>query len=381
MKGRQDLTTLLEYFKNRETEMLSLLTEMVKRESFTSEKAGVDRLVDFMRARLQSLGADSVQRFPQGEVGDFLLAKWNEDGSGKPYLILAHLDTVHPTGSLERLPIKIEDGRFYGPGALDMKAGVVIALEAIRVLRERNQLPERPIHFLLTTDEEIGSPYSEALIVEQARYCELALVMEPATKEGAIKTWRKGGGKYTLTIEGRAAHAGIAPQEGINAIIEFARQALEINRLNDLKYGTSVSITLVEGGSAGNVIPAQVRAHIDARVLTMDAMNSLHAALTSLYPKMPGANVSCVRERQRPPMERRPELFAKAAAIGERHGLAIYEGGTGGGSDGNFTAAMGVPTLDGLGAHGDGAHAPQEHVIIDSLPRQAALIAALLMEW
>ena len=375
------MTKHLAYFKRRQPEMLGLLREMVRRESPTREKASVDRFVDFMCGILPSFGAGSLQRFPQSEVGDFALAKWNQDAEGKPYLVLAHLDTVHPTGSLELMPIKIEDGQFYGPGALDMKAGIVIALEAIRALQERSQLPRRPIHLLLTTDEEIGSPYSETLIKELARRSELALVMEPATKEGAIKTWRKGSGKYTLTIEGRAAHAGIAPQEGINGIIEFAQQALEINRLNDLKYGTSVSITQVEGGSAGNVIPARARAHIDARVMTMDAMRRLHEALTNLYPKMPGAKVSCVRDRQRPPMERRPELFAKAAAIGESHGIAIYEDGSGGGSDGNFTAAIGVPTLDGLGAHGDGAHAPHEHIIIDSLPRQAALIAAILMEW
>ena len=375
------MTKLLDYFKDRRAEMLDRLTEMVNRESFTREKASVDHLVDYVESHLHSRGASSVQRFAQREVGDFLLAKWNDGAPGKPFLFLAHLDTVHPAGSLEAMPIKIEDGRFYGPGALDMKAGIMIALEAIDALHERNRMPQRPIHFLLTTDEEIGSPFSETLIKEQARHCELVLVMEPATKEGAIKTWRKGGGKYTLTIEGRAAHAGIAPQAGINAIIEFAQQALEINSLNDLKYGTSVSITMVEGGSAGNVIPAQARAHIDTRVMTMDAMNSLHAALTSLYPKMPGAKVSCVRGPQRPPMERRPERFAKAAAIGERHGITIYEAGSGGGSDGNFTAAMGVPTLDGLGAHGDGAHAAHEHIIIDSLPRQAALIAALLLEW
>jgi len=361
--------------------MLDLLAEMVQRESFTREKERVDRLVDFMEEQFQAHGASSIQRFPQDEAGDFLLAKWNENAPGKPYLFLVHADTVHPIGSLDTMPIKIANGRFYGPGALDMKAGTVIALEAIRALHTSNQLSQRPIHFLLTTDEEIGSPYSEALIKEQAEKCELALVMEPATKEGTIKTWRKGGGKYTLTVEGRASHAGIAPQEGINAIIEFAQQALEINRLNDLKYGTSVSITLVDGGSAGNVIPAHVRAHIDTRVMTMDAMHNLHEALTNLYPKMPGAKVSCVRGSHRPPMERRPGLFEKAAEIGERQGVTIYEGGTGGGSDGNFTAAMDVPTLDGLGAHGDGAHASHEHIIIDSLPRQAALIAAILQEW
>ena len=372
---------LLQYFNCRRAAMLDLLVAMVERESFTRDKKQVDHLVDFMETRFEAIGASSVQRFPQRGVGDFLLVKWNECAAGKPYLFLAHVDTVHPIGSLDMMPIKIEDGRFYGPGAFDMKGGTVIALEAIRALHDRDQLPDRPIHFLLTTDEEIGSPQSESLIKELAAPCELVLVMEPATKEGTIKTWRKGGGKYTLTIEGRAAHAGIAPQEGINAIIEFAQQALEINRLNDLKYGTSVSITMVEGGSAGNVIPAQARAHIDTRVMTMEAMNALHEALTNLYPKMPGAKVSCVRGSHRPPMERRPSLFEKAAAIGERHGVTIYEGGTGGGSDGNFTAAMGVPTLDGLGAHGDGAHALHEHVIIDSLPRQAALIAAILREW
>ena len=375
------MTTLLEFSRDRQGAMLDLLTELVARESFTRAKEHVDGLIDFMEAQFEAFGAASVRRYPQQDVGDFLLASWNERASGKPFIFLAHADTVHPIGSLRTMPIKVEDGRFFGPGSLDMKGGTVIALEAIRALHFHGQLPDRPIHFLLTTDEEIGSPHSETLIKELAEYCELVLVMEPATKEGTIKTWRKGGGKYTLAIEGRASHAGIAPQEGINAIIEFAQQALEINRLNDLKYGTSVSITMVEGGSAGNVIPAQVRAHIDTRVMTIAAMNSLHQALTSLYPKMPGAKVSCLRGSHRPPMERRPGLFEKAAAIGDRHGVTIYEGGTGGGSDGNFTAAMGIPTLDGLGAHGDGAHAVDEHVIIDSLPRQAALIAAILQEW
>ena len=375
------MTKLLEIFKRRQSAMLDLLATMVEFESMTREKASVDRLVDFLEARFHSLSPSSLRRFPQSDVGDFLLAKWNETAPGKPYLFLAHADTVHPIGSLRSMPIRIEDSRFYGPGALDMKAGIVIALEAIQALQESDRMPRRPVYFLLNTDEEIGSPYSESLIKDLAANCEMVLVMEPATKEGAIKTWRKGGGKYTLAIEGRAAHAGIAPQEGINAIIEFARQALEINRLNDLIYGTSVSITLVEGGSAGNVIPDRVRAHIDTRVMTMAAMEDLQAALTNLYPKMPGAKVSCALKSRRPPMERRLGLFEKAAAIGKRHGVALYEGGSGGGSDGNFTAALGIPTLDGLGAHGDGAHASHEHVIIDSLPRQAALIAALLMEW
>ncbi len=373
----QHLTT----FKERRAAIKALLSELVTLESFTRDKARVDALIDTLESTIAAGGGALIERFPQAAVGDFLLAKWNADMPGKPYLFLAHCDTVHPAGSLERMPMRIEDERFYGPGALDMKAGIVIALEAIWALQRGDALPPRPVHLLLTTDEEIGSPYSEALIKELAADCELVLVMEPATPEGTLKTWRKGGAKYALTVEGRAAHAGIAPQEGINAIIEFARQALDIQQLNDLKHGTSVSITRVEGGSAGNVIPALVRAHIDTRALTVAAAESLHCALTSLQPKMPGARVSCRRLAQRPPMERRPELFARAAAIAESNGITVYEGGTGGGSDGNFTAAMGIPTLDGLGAHGDGAHATHEHVILSSLPRQAAFIAALLQEW
>ncbi len=375
------MSELLNFFHNRQDAMLELLRAQVETESFTRDKAGVDRMIDLLQAHFTRMGADAIKRFPQQDFGDFLLATWNEHAPGKPFLFLVHVDTVHPPGTLATMPVKIEEGRFFGPGALDMKAGIVIATEAIGGLLARDQLPQRPIHFLVTSEEEIGSPQSEPVIKSLAADCELALVMEPATAEGAIKSWRKGGGQYELTVDGRAAHAGIAPEQGINAIIEFARQALEINALNDLKYGTSVSITMVDGGSAGNVIPSQVKAKIDTRVMTIDAMNNLHQALTTLYPKMPGAKVTCQRLGHRPPMERNLDLFHKAAAIGEKHGVTIYEGGTGGGSDGNFTAAMGVPTLDGLGAHGDGAHATHEHVIISSLPRQATLIAALLSEW
>ena len=375
------MSELLDFFSGRQPDMLDQLRAMVETESFTRDKAGVDRMIDLMQSHFTRLQADAIERFPQSHFGDFLLATWNKQAPGQPFLFLVHVDTVHPPGALANMPVKIEDGRFYGPGALDMKAGIVIALEAIAGLQARDQLPRHPIRFLVTSEEEIGSPHSEPLIKQLAADCALVLVMEPATGEGAIKTWRKGGGQYELTVQGRASHAGIAPEQGINAIIEFARQALEINALNDLKYGTSVSITMVEGGSAGNVIPAQVKAKIDTRFMTVDAMNGLHEALSNLYPKMPGAKVTCQRLGHRPPMERRPELFQMAAAIGEKHGVTIYEGGTGGGSDGNFTAAMGVPTLDGLGAHGDGAHATHEHVIISSLPRQASLIAALLLEW
>jgi len=314
-------------------------------------------------------------------VGDFLLAKWNEDADGKPILFLVHIDTVHPIGTLAEFPVRQEDGKYYGPGAFDMKAGFVIATEAIRGLQALDKFPNRPIHFLITTEEEIGSPMSEPLIRELAEGCELVLVLEPATPEGEIKTSRKGGGKYTLKIEGRASHAGVAPQLGINAIMEFAQQALEINQLNDLKNGTSVSITMINGGTAGNVIPAHVEANIDTRFLSMEAMNKVHDSLTNLYPKIPGAKVECIKGHSRPPMVRVEGLFDQVDKIAKEYGVTIYEGMSGGGSDGNFTAAMGIPTLDGLGAHGDGAHTLEEHVIISSLHRQATLMAGILMDW
>ncbi len=374
------MSDLLKHFRARRDEMLSLLSELTSRESFTADKAHVDRLVDYLQDLLPSFGAGSLQRMPQREVGDFLLAEWRVQARSQPILILCHIDTVHPIGTLQQSPIRREGPRYYAPGALDMKAGLVIALCAIQLLHRQNRL-SRPIKLLLTSDEEIGSPHSRSIIERQAADAQLVLVTEPATPEGAVKTARKGGAKYTLAVEGRASHAGVAPQQGINAIIEFAQQALEINRLNDLKYGTSVSITRVNGGSAGNVIPAQVQAHIDTRAITQSEMDRVAAALDNLYPKMPGAKVACQRIGYRPPMEEQPRLFERAAAIVSKHGIMLESGASGGGSDGNFTAAIGVPTLDGLGAHGDGAHTLQEHIIIDSLPRQAAVIAALLLEW
>jgi len=375
------MTDYFTYFRQQQPDMLGRLRRLVELESFSRSKQHVDLLVEALMPELRACGAERIRRIPQVELGDFLLATWNVAGVGAPILILCHLDTVYPIGTLAEMPIRQDGSIFAGPGSYDMKAGIVIALTALQALHARGELPPQPIHMLLTSDEEIGSPCSEALIKQTAAGCGLALVMEPATAEGSIKTQRKGGGNYLLTVEGRAAHAGTAPQAGINAIVEFAQQALEIQKLNDLKYGTSVSLTKVQGGTAGNVIPAQVQATIDTRVQSMAAMRDLHQALSSLYPKMPGAKVRCERVHHRPPMERQPGIFERAAAIALRHGVTLYEGSSGGGSDGNFTAAMGLPTLDGMGAHGDGAHAPHEHVIIDSLPRQATVVAALLREW
>lgn len=376
------MSELLQYFTNQQQNMIDLLTELVNYETFTQDKERVDVLGQYMETQFKSLGASSVTRMPQTEVGDFLLAKWNEDTPGKHILFLIHIDTVWHPGTLAERPVTIdEEGRLFGPGAVDMKGGITIVLTALRGLVEQNFIPDRPIWVLMTSDEEIGSRYSEQVIKDSAQNAGLVLVMEPGTKEGAIKSWRKGVANYKLTIEGRASHAGNAPEQGINSIIEFAQQAMAINELNDLRNGTSVSVTMVEGGSAGNVIPAHLEAHIDTRMMTMKALDKLNQAFEDLPPFIPGAKVEVSQLHHRPPMERQPKAVEQTQAIGKKYGITVRDDGSGGGSDGNFTAAMGIPTIDGMGPQGDGLHAVHEHVVISSLPQRATLVAGILRDW
>lgn len=377
------MSDLLNTFQNQQSAMIDLLTELIGYETPTLDKAHVDRLGAYMEAQFTALGAQ-VTTLPQAEVGDFKLAKWNADAPGKPILFLIHIDTVWPLGTLAERPVRIEDGKLYGPGAVDMKGGITLVLSAIRVLVERGELPDRPIWVLMTTDEEVGSIYSIPVIEQVAAQCGLVLVMEPGTKEGALKTWRKGLATYRVHVEGRPSHAGNAPEQGINAIVEIAQQVERINRLNDLKNGTSVSVTMIEGGSAGNVIPAHASAYIDTRFLLTLEMERVRAALQDLHPFIPGAKVSLECIHARPPMEHNDLMkatFAQCQALGASVGVTVREDGSGGGSDGNITAAMGIPTLDGMGPQGDGLHALHEHVVISSLPTRAALIAAMLQGW
>ena len=376
------MNPLVEYFNGQKQAMIDRLTELVEFESFSGDKAMVDRLGQHLQGLFRALNADSVTVMPRETVGDLVLAKWNASAPGKPILALMHIDTVWPTGTLAQRPVRIdEDGRLYGPGAVDMKGGIVVLLTALRGLQELSEMPQRPIWVLMTTDEEIGSKQSEESIKEIAAHCGLVLVMEPATPDGALKTWRKGVASYGLRINGRASHAGNAPEEGVNAIIEFAQQALELNQLNDLKNGTSVSVTMVQGGSAGNVIPAVAEAHIDTRMITMKELERLDKAILNRDAYIPGATISVYKKAFRPPMERMPAAYEQARQIGTALGLTVREEGVGGGSDGNFTAAIGIPTLDGLGPQGDGLHAEHEHVLISTLTQRAALVAGLLRDW
>lgn len=378
------MSDLLNYFQSKQPEMVDYLTTLVNHESHTQNKPYVDKLGAFMEAQFRSMGA-SVTHYSQERVGDFVLAKWNANAPGKPIMFLIHIDTVWPVGTLAERPVRIDgEGKLFGPGAIDMKGGITVAMWALRGLIERNELPKRPIWILMTSDEEIGSVHSEPVIKEVAAQCGLVLVMEPATKEEALKTWRKGVGSYTVTVEGRPSHAGNAPEQGINAIIDLAQQAMKLNSMNDLKNGTSVSVTVIHGGSATNVIPARATAEVDVRTLTARAWDELGERIMSLTPFVPGAKVSVTPGHNRGPMEHNDQMtktYAQCKAIGESYGLTIHEDGSGGGSDGNFTAMMGIPTLDGLGPQGDGLHALHEHVVLASLPRRATLLAAMLKEW
>lgn len=378
------MSELLRWCEARRQAMVDDLEALVRLESPTTNKAAVDRCGRLLQSRLEALGAN-VERFPQEHVGDMLLASWHADAPGPAILFLTHSDTVWPLGTLAERPPRIDDeGRFLGPGAIDMKGGIVIVLTAIRALVERGELPRRPLRVLVTSDEELGSRYSEKLIMDTAADCGLVLVMEPATKEGALKTWRKGVATYELLAGGRASHAGNAPEQGINAVVEMAQQICALNDMNDLQRGTSVSVTVVEGGITTNVIPPRATARVDVRTLSARAMDEVDEAIMTLQPRVPGARLTVTRHHRRAPMERDERMIAafnQARAIGGALGLTVREDGSGGGSDGNFTAAAGITTLDGLGPQGDGLHAEHEHVIINSLPQRAALVAGMLRDW
>jgi glutamate carboxypeptidase len=375
---------LLEYFKTRSPEQLEFLRFLVELESPTNNKRLVDQLGQALHERLSIMGAN-ITVYPRETVGDVRVVKWNGTTQGKPIMLLTHLDTVWPEGTLSSdMPIRQDEYTFYGPGALDMKGGITASIMAIQGLLDRDEMPDRPIWLVLTTDEETGSRNSQELITELALQAGLVLVTEPAGDNEAIKTWRKGVARYWIRSVGKASHSGSAPEAGINAIIDSAHQAIKVHDLNDLPNGTSVSVTQVNGGVALNVIPPESQIYADVRFLKQSEFDRIDAAIRSLTPVVPGANVVVDGYLDRPPMERNKVIlgtYQQARQIGESLGLSMSETGSGGGSDGNFTAALGIPTLDGMGPEGQGMHALHEQVSIRSLYRRSTLIAGILRDW
>ena len=372
-------------FNAQRERILALLNEIVGLESPTTDKAAVDRLGRRLKQEAEALGA-SVSVQARATAGDNLVCRWNPtpaEGSGG-LLILAHMDTVHDLGALAKWPEPSSAERLRGPGVLDMKAGIVLALEAVRALRAAGRMPRRPLTLLLNSDEETGSAGSRELIEAEARRAEMVFTLEPAMPDGSLKTWRKGVGEILLRTRGVASHAGGEHELGRNAIEELAHHILAAQRLTDYESGTTVNVGIVSGGTRSNVVPDQAEAQIDFRVLDKREVERLRAWADGLRPVIDGARVEARVELNRPPMpqdERMLATFEKARAIGLELGLALKASGTGGGSDANFVAPLGVAVLDGLGPQGDGAHSEREYIQIDSLFERAALLAALIENW
>ena len=358
--------------------LLDTIESLVRLESPTTDKAAVDRCGAELASRLEAIGG-RVTRLSRSERGDHLLAEF---GCGATQiLLLGHFDTVWPVGQLDRMPLTRSNGRLHGPGVFDMKAGIAIGMLATRALVETDARPAHRIVMLWTTDEEIGSGSSRQAIEEEAQRSAAVLVLEPSLPGGAVKTSRKGCGGYRIVVHGIAAHAGIEPQKGASAVHELAHQILRVNGFQDLVRGISVNVVQVSGGLRSNVIPDEARAVVDVRVPTTAAASEVDAAFRALQPVDGRTTVEASGGFDRPPLERSEHvarLYEQARDVARELGHDLAEGGTGGGSDGNFTAALGVPTLDGLGAIGDGAHALHEHIDIESMPARAALVAGLI---
>ena len=367
----------------RRREMVDLLGRLVRIESPSDDPEGLARFADELTSLFAAYGpvetiqADDTRRHLRLSVA-------GADASEAHAVALCHYDTVWPKGTLQRIPFSVDaDGVARGPGCFDMKGGIVTLYFALLALRDRGLQPRRRLEVLFTGDEEIGSQTSRALIEHAAQGAALAYVLESPLPGGTLKTARKGTGDYLVRITGRAAHAGVEPQKGISAIGELAHQVLALHALNDYSVGTTVNVGVVHGGTRPNVVAAEAEAHVDVRVQTLAEAERIDAAIRGLQPRLQGAVLDIDGGLNRPPMERSEamaNLFEHARRIAAAMGVDLREGSTGGGSDGNFTAAIGVPTLDGLGAEGEGAHAAHEHVLTESFPRRVALLAGLLID-
>jgi glutamate carboxypeptidase len=372
------MKSLLEYCE-RELDWAVATTEaLVRLESPTPDKVAADRCADEVMRRLADIGG-RVQRLPRAEAGDHVLARF---GCGtKQVLVLGHYDTVWEVGTLSRRPLRAEGGRLYGPGVFDMKAGLALGMLALRAIADTASAWPGRITFLITSDEEMGAATSRQVIEDEALRSEAVLVLEPSLPGGALKTSRKGCGEFILHVHGVPAHAGIEPEKGASAIHELARQIIAIERLQDIARGTTLNVGVIAGGTRTNVVAGRAEAVVDVRVATMAEAARVAGAMAALRPHDARTRLSVTGGVDRPPMERTQEvagLFREAQAVAAELGRELGEGATGGGSDGNLTAALGVPTLDGLGAVGGGAHAADEHVSVGDLPWRAALVAGLL---
>jgi len=373
------MNNLVSYLKQQLPESLRLLEEMVSMETPSFDKPLVDKFVRFAGSRFQEIGGE-VDYVATERFGDHMRARFTGKSGGR-ILLLGHTDTVWPAGEIQKRPFTIGGGRALGPGVFDMKAGILLMWMSLGALLRTRGALERSVTVLLTSDEEVGSDSSRGLIESEAAQCRAVFVLEPSLPGGVLKTARKGVGRFTIKAIGRAAHAGIDPSKGVNAIEEISRQILKLHKLTDVAGGTSVTAGVVQGGTRSNVVPAEAAVEIDVRITSTVEAERVTRTIRALEPELAGARLEVRGSINRPPMERTADtarLFDIARNIAAQMGMDLKEGSTGGASDGNLTSALGIPTLDGLGPVGDGPHAVDEWVEVGSLPERAALVAGLI---
>ncbi len=373
--------SLLRYFRSRQEHLLAGVRALVEQESPTRDAAATTAIIAKLKTRLDAIGATT--RLHETERGTHLLSRitFGQSLHDVPVLLLGHVDTVWPLATLASRPFRVENGCAFGPGIFDMKSGVEVMVAALEAIHALELQPGREIRMLLSCDEESGSTTSRDLITAEAAECAAVFVLEPSLPGGSVKTERKGIANYEIVARGVSAHAGLDPEKGVSATSELAHQILALNALNDLPNGISVNVGVIHGGTFPNVVAAEARAKVDVRFRTMAQAELISQRIESLQPVLEGAQLEIRGGINRPPLERNAavmSLYAHARLIAAQLGFELGEGSSGGASDGNFTAALGIPTLDGLGVEGDGAHAEHEHILVDDLPRRAALLTALL---
>ena len=361
------------------------LKTLVETESPSHDKVAVDRVGAIVAEEARKLGA-KVEIIPNKETGDHVLSVFSSpsevEAHNKPILLLCHMDTVFPLGTLSKMPYREADGKIFGPGVLDMKAGIVISLAAIEEAQKQGL--SHPVTLLCTSDEEIGSPTSREHIERLAKDSALVLVLESALVDGSLKTWRKGVGEFWVTTKGRAAHAGGDHEKGRNAIEEMAYQVIAIQKLTDYSKQTTLNVGVIQGGTVSNVVPEEANIKVDVRVMQPGEWERVEAAMMQLKPVLNGTSLEITGELNRPPMpfdETMKATFEKAQTIAAAIGMELKAGGSGGGSDANVVAPFGIPVLDGMGAVGEGYHSEREYIFADSLEQRIRLLSALLINW
>lgn len=374
-------TDRLRYFTQRQDQIVETVRELVEIESPSDNKIAVDRIAGFLARKFEALGG-RTQLHRSDDFGDSLQVSFSSPSDRKPVLLLGHYDTVYPLGTLANMPCTLENGRLRGPGVLDMKSGIALMLHAIAALQAWHGELSRPVEVLLVSDEEVGSHSSRKITESLAKEAAAVLVLEPAAGlRGAVKTARKGVGEYTLRVKGVAAHAGLDPGKGHSAILELARQIAVIAKLNNFRKGVSVNAGVIEGGTRSNVVAAEASAKLDVRIKSAKQASGVDRKLRSLKPFDKHCKLEVSGGINRLPMERTAgvaALYKQARQLAGYLGWDLEEAAVGGGSDGNFTAGIGIPTLDGMGGVGEGAHAVHEFIVISELPRRVLLLAQMI---